>query len=343
MGKKSLLELVEKLSNVYGASGFEDDVRNLIREEIKPYVDQVVVDNKGNIIGHHKGKTGGKISMVLAAHMDEIGLMVKNIDSKGRIFFTGIGGIYPESLLSQGVVIFGKEKLHGVVTCKELQEDMELDHFPNLNEMWVDSGLSKSDLTKRGATVGTYMVPERKFRSFGKKGVFMGKALDDRVGCAILIELAKKLQKSDVELWYLFTVQEEVGLFGVRTAIYKLNPIWAIAVDATNACYLKEKRRIGNGPVITIRDSEFIADRCLVQAMKKRVKKLKIPHQLEVSDSGTTDASVISLSKEGVPTAVVSVPVKNLHSTVSMAHMNDLVGAVKLLESMIKEPPLECL
>jgi putative aminopeptidase FrvX len=343
MGKKSLQDLIEKLSNAYGASGFEDEVRNIIRREIKDHVDRVIIDNKGNLICHHKGKGKEPISMVLAAHMDEIGMMVRNIDAKGRIFFTGVGGIFPESLLSQGVLIFGEEMIHGIVTCKEVEEDMVLENFPEIEDMWVDTGMSKGEIRKKGIRVGTWMVPERKFRVFGDKGVVMGKALDDRIGCAILIELAKKLKKADAEIWYLFTVQEEVGLFGVRAAIYDINPIWALAVDTTNTSYMKDKRRCGRGVVLTVRDSEFIADRCLVNALIKKADKHKIPYQLEVSDEGTTDASVISLSKGGVPTAVISVPVKNLHTTISIAHLDDVVAAVDLLEKMIQKPPLECL
>lgn len=327
--------LLEKLSNAYGISGAESEVRSIIIEEIKPFVDRVIVDKMGNVIAQHKGK--GEHAL-LAAHMDEIGLLVREIDERGFLFVSAVGGVPPETLLATRVHIIAKNAiLHGVVSCEQLHADLPMKKYPSLEKLYVDTGLSRKDLIRAGVSVGSPIIPEMHLAPLGGDHVVSGKALDNRTGCAVLLEAARLLRSSKHSITYLFTVQEEVGLYGAKTALATLNPAWAIAVDTTNAeDTTATGKGIGKGPGITIKDAEFIADPKLVERLQALAKKHRIPYQLEVNDVGTTDALSISLTRGGVPTAVLSIPVRNLHSTASIVHMGDLEKIVKLLHEMLR-------
>ncbi len=338
-----MLKILEDLSNTYGVSGMEHEVRQKILKYIRPYVNTAEVDRMGNLICHKKGKHP---PIMLAAHMDEIGLVIKEIDNDGHIYFSLIGGINEETLIGQEVhIITRKDKFHGIITHEAMHLGLKPTRFPIYQEMYVDTGLTKKELLKRDITVGTYMVPERKFRTLGSEDIASGKALDDRIGCTILIELAKMIKNNrNIDVYFVFTVQEEMGLYGAKTSIYKIDPVWAASVDVTMAHdFRKNDSGIGHGPAITVKDSEFIANQCLVDTMIASARKLKIPYQLEVSDVGTTDALTISLSKGGIPAGVVSVCVRNVHSTVGIADMNDIKNAIKLLEDLVKKPPASCI
>ena len=337
-----MLKLLGQLSNAAGISGNEHEVRGIILKHIKSYITSHSIDKMGNLICFHKGR--GE-PVLVTAHMDEIGLMVKHIDEMGHIHFSIVGGITEDTLVSQHVKILLKQGfINGVISYKELHIDVDSKGLPLYTKMYVDTGLSKKDLVKAGVVPGTYIIPVSHFTTLGNDNIVAGKALDDRVGCAILVELAKRLHKHNQSVYYVFTVQEEVGLYGAKTSIYNINPTWAIAVDATcSDDFAHTARGMNKGPAITVKDSEFIANKCLVDAMVGIAKKKRIPYQLEVSDIGTTDALSIAMSKGGIPTAVLSIPVRNIHSTVSVAHMNDISGALTILETLLKRPPRKCI
>ncbi|MBI4176097.1 MAG: M42 family metallopeptidase [Candidatus Aenigmarchaeota archaeon] len=340
----SLYELLERLSNAYGVSGSESDVRKLIVSEIEPYVDTVKVDKMGNMTCHRKG-TGP--SIMLAAHMDEIGLLVKEIDKDGHIFFSLIGGISEETLAAHPVHILGtKGVVHGVITFDYLHLGLRPEKYPKYYEMYADTGLSKKELEKAGVSVGAYMIAERRLTRLGKSNIISGKSLDDRIGCAMLIELARRIKKAGVKanVYFVFTVQEEVGLYGARASMYSFDPACALAVETTTSHdYEDTGVGLGHGPSITIKDAEFITNRILTEYIVGLAKKNKIPYQVEVSDFGTTDALAISLSKGGVPAGVVSVPVRNIHSTVGIADLDDIENGLKLLFEFLKSPPKSCI
>lgn len=330
------LELLERLVNVVGVSGQEEEVRAIISKEIKKYVDRVYVDKMGNLVGHKKGS---KPRVMLAAHMDEIGLMIKSINDYGLISFSTVGYVEPSNLLGWRVRISTpKGSLQGVITTKELSEDMRIKSVPRIEDLFVDTGLKKKELAERGVKIGDYIDFEQRHTYSENDGVIFGKALDDRIGCFILIEVARGIKQIKNEVFFVFTVQEEVGLYGAKTSAYDIEPDWAIAVDVTNADDTTHEatKSIGKGPCITIKDADMIANKHLNKWLEEIAKKKSIPFQLDVSELGTTDALTISLSRGGVPATVVGVAVRNLHTTISIAHKQDIVFAIELLEEMMK-------
>ncbi|MCK4669881.1 MAG: M42 family metallopeptidase [Nanoarchaeota archaeon] len=338
------MKLLKELATLPGPSGSEQIVRDFIHKEIKKYVDEVKVDKFGNLVARKIGK-GAKV--ILTAHMDEIGLMVNYVNPDGKMDFTRIGGIDPITLVGQQVeIVPNKGKIiHGVVTSANLHESRDSEEAPKASDLYIDAGVDKKALEKAGVSTGCYIVPKSEFLSLGNDKVFSCKALDDRIGCYVLIEIAKRLKEISSDLYYVFTVQEEVGLYGAQTSVYDINPDWGVAVDVTVATDSEEPRKmiLGNGPNITIMDSEMIANKCLNAHIKMLAKKHKIPLQEEVVESGTTDATKIMMSRGGVPSTVIGVPVRNMHSTISIANMDDIKNIIKLLEALMKDPPKICL
>ncbi len=337
------MELLQKLINSCGVSGDEGEIRELIEDEIKKYVDEIYTDKFGNLIAHKKGRVP---RVMLAAHMDEIGLMVKRINPKGKIVFSTIGGIEVSALIGQKVAIQTKNPIIGVITADQMSSGDAIRELPKVTDLFIDTGLKKEELTKLGVETGSYVHFYDSNCCFVGNGDFIcGKALDNRLGCYILIELAKSLKDNKNELFYVFTVQEEIGLSGARTSAYTIDPAWAIAVDTTTTddVYSTPTRSLGGGPCLTIKDALMIGNKCINGWLKDIGKKHDIPVQYDVSEYGATDALTISLSRGGIPATTVSVPVRNIHSAVGMAHTSDIKNAIKLLEILLKKPPLVCL
>jgi tetrahedral aminopeptidase len=339
------MELLKQLSEALGPSGREGNVRNIIIKEIKDFVDEVYVDKFGNLIAHKKG-IGSKV--MLAAHMDEIGLMVREILSNGRIKFQEVGGIEPITLVSQSAFIMGNngQKLcNGVITFRELHEDLAIEELPDMADLYVDTGLTRDQLNKKGVNVGSYIIPAHHFKTLGNENVFSGKALDDRIGCYVMIQLIKKLKKATQNIYFVFTVQEEIGLNGSKTAVYNINPDWGIAVDTTNSEDSEDDPNIsiGKGPCLTIMDDEMVSNKCLNDWLMELAKKNGIKLQPKVEDMGTTDATRIMLAKGGIPCTALNCPIRNIHSTISVADMGDVKDMIKLLEELLKNPPKICI
>ena len=335
------MKLLEELICAFGVSGFEAEVRNIIKREISKYVDDVKIDKMGNLIAHKKGKAPRGM---LAAHMDEVGLMIKSINENGLIRCSSVGGLDAVSLIGAHVQILSKKgKILGIVTTKEVSNNEELSDLPTVGDLIVDTGLKKNELTRKGVDVGSYVELEAPtFFNFGKK--IAGKSLDDRIGCYILCELIKKCAKIPYEYYFVFTVQEEIGLHGARTSAFTIAPDWGLAVDVCVANDLfkdpdEHRIALGKGPVLTVMDESMISNRKINNHIKKIAKAQKIPVQAEVSDVGTTDASTILTSRGGVPASVISIPVRNLHTTCSMAHQRDIKNCITILETLLRKPP----
>lgn len=333
------MDLLEKLISTFGVSGNEEKVRNLIQEEIKRHVDEVYVDKVGNLIAHKKGK---KPKIMLAAHMDEIGLMVKSIEQNGRICFSEIGGADPVTLLGERVHIETKKGIiHGVITSRDVNDGSFVNQIPKVEDLFVDTGLSKIELKKMGVEIGSYLSLERDLYYLGSEKIICGKAFDDRIGCYILIELAKRLKDSSCEVYLVFTIQEEVGLVGAMTSAYIVEPDWAIAIDAIETTDARGEPIItlGRGPSITIKDAQMIGDKSLNDYLMKIAKNKKIHIQRDVSDEGTTDAASISITKGGVPSTVIGIPIRNLHTATAVANKNDIEKTIEILEEFLKNAP----
>jgi tetrahedral aminopeptidase len=329
-----MMELLMRLLDVESVSGDECEVRQIIATEMKKYVKDIEVDKFGNLICRKKGKGP---SILLAAHMDEVGLMVRRIDANGRIYFSAIGGIEAYSLLGERVKIRAKGgHVRGIITVNEMQDGDLLEEMPPLTDLYIDAGLAKKALNGVGVRRGSYISFDAAGSTLGSKDVISGKALDDRLGCYAMIELAKRLKGFNREIIFLFTVQEEVGLFGAKAA--QVQPDIGLIMETTTAddSSLDATKIIGKGPCITIKDAEMIANRRLNELIMGVAKKHRIPYQLEVSDFGTTDGLSISISHGGVPISVIGVPIRNIHSAISVAHMKDVRNSIKLAEKFIR-------
>lgn len=335
--------LLRKLINANGISGREGAIRNIIKQEIRKYVDEVRVDKVGNLIAHKRGK--GE-SVMLAAHMDEVGLIISEIrgtsegkSEDGQMRILPVGGLDPIAIVGHRVRI--GDKVGGVVTTKEMSSGTIMEAIPSMQDLYIDTGLTKRELEARGVEVGSYASFEQcGYCNLGSPDHISGKAIDDRMGCFMLVELAKRMKKSGKELYYVFTVQEEISKFGAKTSAYSVSPDWAIVVDVTDGD--GHSVRVGKGPYILIKDAEVIGNTRMDDWLKRVAKRERIPLQYAVSDYGATDALGISLSKGGIPTAITGVPVKNIHSAVSLANLRDIQNGIKLLEAFLKNPPRGC-
>jgi putative aminopeptidase FrvX len=342
---KTMKDLLKKLADAPGVSGFEDDVRSIMMDELKDHVDKMEVDDLGNLIATRNGKPDGK-KIMLAAHMDEIGLMVRYIDKHGFIKFSKIGGINDQMLLNQEVTIHTSNgDVNGVIGSKppHKMKESERKKIIEYENMFIDIGASDKEDAELIVKLGDPITINQKFMPLGK--LFKGKALDNRIGCAVLIEVMKKTQ-TDATIYGVGTVQEEVGLKGARTAAFRLNPDMALALDVTIAGDhpgIKEEdapAKMGKGPGIILVDA---SGRGLITHPK--VKKLTIsvaedegiPYQLEVSEGGTTDATAIHLTREGIPTGVISPPARYIHTPVSVIAIEDVENTVKLILAILEK------
>ncbi len=335
-----LVELIKELSDAFGVSGNEGAVRKIIQGHIKAHVDEIKTDSIGNLICKKNGKNNDS-ALILAAHMDEIGLMAREVDKYGHIYFSRVGELSKQTLLGQKVHILGKKKeIHGVITHSKLHAGEEAESFPDETDLYVDAGISSEELNAMGIGIGTYIVPEKKMEVLGNRGIISGKALDDRLGCATLIRLAETVKNPVMDIYYIFTVQEEIGMYGAKTSMYNIEASYAIAVDISFATDFSDSGiMLGKGPVITIKDSDLIANRALVDSLIDLAKGRRIPYQLEVSDIGTTDALYLSISKGGLPATAVGVPIRNPHSTISIANLQDVKNCMRLLKAFLMHPP----
>ena len=324
-------ELLNKLTSINGVSGNEENVAKFITEQMKEHVDEIKLDAMGNLICIKKG-TGKKI--MLAAHMDEVGIIVTHIEDNGFLRFTGLGGINQFASLYQKI-IFNNDVI-GVVGYEE-----DLEEFKDLKigKMYIDIGVKSKEEAEKKVSLGDVAAFIGAFTN--NEGVIISKALDDRIGCAILIELAKTLNSTNNEIYFVFTTQEELGLRGAKTAAYSVNPDISFVVDVTGTGDTPKAKpapiKCGNGPIIKIMDRASIIHPKVKEILIGAAEASNIHYQLKVATIGGTDAGVISLSREGVPTGVISIPCRYLHSPAEVIDINDALEAVKLLGKVICE------
>lgn len=340
-------KLLKDLSEAHGLSGREEGVINIIRKEIASYVDELKEDVMGNLIAVKKGND---FKVMLAAHMDEIGLMVKFIDEKGFIRFVTLGAFYPPTLSAQRVILPGiNGPVRGVIGGKppHKMDDDERKKGVKIDDMFIDIGASTRDeVLSLGIDAGTPITIDRDFFEL-TNGRVTGKAFDNRAGVAVLIEVMKRVETS-CTVYAVFTAQEEVGLKGAKTSAYSIKPDCAIATDVTipgdhPGIEMKDAPvAMGKGPVITIVDSSgrgLIADRRIVDWLKEAAKSIEIPVQLEVGSGGTTDATSIHLERGGIPSTTVSIPTRYIHSPVEVLELSDLENSVRMIVEALKTRP----
>jgi len=348
----NLTKTLEKLSNACGVTGREEEVRNLMKELLKSYVDEVKEDKLGNVIGIKRArkKRGKKkpLTVMLAAHMDEIGLMVKTVTKEGFLQFAKIGGIDDRILLAQRVIVHTQKKpLPGIIGSKppHIQKEEERKKIVSANEMFIDIGAkNKEEAKKMGVQIGDPVSFDSKFAKVGRN-VVIGKAFDDRAGCALMIETMKELGEVDCNVYAVGTVQEEVGLRGATVAAFGIYPDVAIAFDVTVAGDVPGVKEVeapikmGKGPSFTVADAGLIAHPKVLRLLVETAEENKIPYQLETGLPGSTDAARIALTREGVPSGVISIPTRYIHSPTAMLNLSDLRNAVKLSVAAIHKIP----
>ena len=340
----SLNENLEKLSNACGVTGRENEVRELMIQLMEPYADEIVVDKLENVIAIKKGKsTAPKI--MLAAHMDEVGLMVKTITKEGFLQFTKMGGIDDRILPAQKVTVFSRKRAFpGIIGSKppHIQKEDERKKVMAFDELFIDIGAeSKEDALALGVAVGDPVGFDIKYVQLGRD-VVMGKAFDNRAGCVAMIETLKMLEKTDYTVCAVGTVQEEVGLRGAATAAFGVDPDLAIALDVTVAGDTPGIRefdtstKIGKGPALSISDSGLITHPKVLQWLLDSAEEEKIPYQIEAGLMGSTDAARIYLTRQGIPSGNISIATRYIHSPVSVLCLKDIENAAKLTVAAIQ-------
>lgn len=338
--------ILRELSEAFGVSGNEGDVRAVVLDAVREHVDEVRVDTLGNVLAFKRGtaRPGSpqagrrRMRVMLAAHMDEVGLMVVGHDKDGFLRVRSVGGI-DARLLPGTLLQVGPERIPGVIGVKpvHLLEKEEGEKVPKLEDLVVDIGARSKDEARKLAPLGTYATFATQFRELGP--TVSGKAFDDRAGCAVLVELLRGEFRFD--LYAAFTVQEEVGLRGARVATYAIEPDCAFALEGTIADDIPRDKdvspttELGKGPAITVMDRTFIADRRLVHLLTSTAEELGIPYQIKQPGVGGTDSGAIHLTREGVPSVTVAVPCRYIHSPVALLSLEDFDNTVRLMRETL--------
>ncbi|MDI6738951.1 MAG: M42 family metallopeptidase [Candidatus Edwardsbacteria bacterium] len=338
------LKLIESLTNAPGVSGNENAVRKLIRAGIEKYVDDIRVDALGNLIAYKKprgGKKGPKV--LLAAHMDEVGLMVTFIDKQGYLRFGKVGGADNRVLLAKRVIV-GRDKAPGVIGVRPIHMIWRKGEHKKIStpeELMIDIGAASLEEAQKFVSPGDYVVFDTQYEDWG--ALIKAKAFDDRIGCYLMMELLKA--RYDFPLYAAFTTQEEVGLRGARVAAYRTLPDIAFILEGTGAADMPQPKErdesrvpaLGKGPVITIMDRSVICDKALVKLLTDTARAKRIPHQIKQPGIGGTDAGRIHLTKEGVRTAVLAIPARYIHSPVCLTAKKDIANGLKLMQETLKK------
>lgn len=340
---------LETFTQARGVSGNENAAREAILEAVRPYIDEHQVDALGNLICSKRARlpvpgNGKPLKVMVAAHMDEIGLIVTGINADGTLSFDKIGGIDDRVLLSKRVLV-GESAVAGVIGYAPIHliPRAERDKAPDMSRAVIDIGATDKGGAERCVSIGDYVsfVGEWTVLDTGDLRTVMAKALDDRAGCAVLAELLQ--DDYAVDLYAVFTAQEEVGTRGAHVAAHRIAPDVAIALEGTICDDLPKPPEddntpvtmLGNGPAITFMDRSFIADRRLVSLLLGLAKEQGIPHQFKSAVAGGTDAGAIHLAHEGVPSVTVAVPTRYIHAPISMLSLNDFDHTVQLVRAAL--------
>lgn len=332
--------LLKHLTEASGISGNEKEVRDLIISEIKDYVHTIKVDRIGNIIAYKEGKNTSK-KLMITAHMDEVGLLIKEVDTMGLLKFITVGAVDKRILVSKPVFI-GKNKVSGVIGAKpiHLQKKEEWTRALSLDELYIDIGAKSKEEAEKIVSVGDYVSFASDYVEFGEELV-KAKALDNRVGCALLIELVKEIK--DISFYAVFTVMEEIGLVGAGPAAYEVNPDISLVLEGT-LCYDMPKldthlvpTYLNQGPAISLIDRTTIYDHSFRKQITKIAENNNIPYQYRKTSMGGNDSGKIHTSRDGSITATISVPCRYIHSPASVMSKIDYNNTYILLKAILSE------
>jgi tetrahedral aminopeptidase len=343
------LQLLKKLTESFGPSGFEDETREIVRKELEPLCDKVWVNTMGSVVGFKKGKGKDKDrkKIMLAGHIDEIGFIVSHVDEKtGFLRFVTVGGFDPKTLVCQRVLVLGKgkHKLPGLLSIAgkpiHLMTPEESKKGLALTDFYIDLGLSGKEAAKK-VEVGDPVVWQRELTEMGD--LVNCKAMDDRVGVYVMIEALRKTKGNTHDIYAVGTSQEEVGLRGATTSAYEIMPDVGIALDITLAMDIPggephaQVACLGKGITVGIMNSAVISDRELVKEMRKIAEAKKIPHQLEILPRGGTDAGAMQRTGIGARSITLSIPTRYGHSVNETVSMKDVQAGIDLLAAYLSQ------
>jgi len=333
---------VAELSNAVGVSGYEQKISKQVAQEFDKYTDEIEYDALGNLISCKRG-TGNfsELKIMLAAHMDEIGLMVTKIEEGGFLRFTPVGGVDQRTLVGQEVMVHGKASLQGVIGAKppHIQSAKEVTKAYKMEDMYIDLGLTEKEVNSQ-IRVGDIVSIKREFCDL-KNDRVTGKALDDRAGVLMILETLKNLTKlkHQIDVYGVATVQEEVGVRGAITSTYGIVPDIGIAIDVCHATMpgvsKEDAAELGKGPAIGF--GPHVHPK-IFKKLTEIAKELDIPYQIEPSNRpGGTDAYAIQVTRAGIPTALLSIPLRYMHTSVETASLDDIKRGARLLAHFIVE------
>jgi len=343
---RSHIALLERLSNANGISGDEGEIRAIVRKEIAGLVDEIKVDAMGNLLATKHAKSKNSVKLLVASHMDEVGFMIANDEGDGLFAFETVGGMDERQLLAKTVVV-GKDKIPGIIGSKPIHmvEGGELHSTVSIQSMRIDVAPANAGRVK----VGDYAAFATLFQANGS--TLTGKALDDRLGVASLIELLKHVPEN-VEFMAAFTVQEEIGLRGARVAAFAFEPDFAIALDSTPAIDMPRPDgnentqyncRLGAGPAIYLADAGTLSDPRLVRYLSGLAEANHIPYQFRQPGGGGTDAGSLHKTGASIPTVSVSVPGRYAHTPILMATVSDWENTLRLMIAAMQNINLDLL
>jgi putative aminopeptidase FrvX len=324
-------DLVAALTHVWGPSGHEGAVRAVIADLVRDHVDALRVDALGNLITHRAAQAEAAPKIMLAAHMDEIGIIVSHVDEAGFLRFAPVGGVLVGNLI--GVRVQFEDGAVGVIGVEKRDDAAKA---PKLDELFIDVGArSKDEVRQRVGDTATF---RHGLDTVGRR--LIAPNMDDRIGCVVLVETLRRLAPGPNEVFGVFTVQEEIGVRGAGTSAFGVEPDVAIALDVTLTGDTPEARTmavaLGQGPAIKVKDGGMIAHRGVRALMERRAAEADIPVQLEVLTGGTTDAMSIQTSRAGVPTGCLSIPSRYVHTPSQIVDMDDVENAVRLLVALVQ-------
>jgi tetrahedral aminopeptidase len=336
------LELLRKICLTPGAPGFEQPIRSLLQRELQPCADEVQIDAMCNLTAFKKGRNPKKL--MLTAHMDEISFIVQHIDDDGFIRFLPLGGFDAKTLTAQRVIIHGKEDVVGVMGSKpiHLMNPDERNKAPQIKDYYIDTGMPKAEVVKL-VNIGDPITRERELIKMGK--CFNSKSLDNRISVYILLEFMKTISDTipELDIYAVFTVQEEIGLRGARSAAHRIAPDFALNIDTTIAYDVPGAQahemitRLGHGVAIKLYDSSVIPDSRMVRLLKDSALQEKINWQPELLTGGGTDTAAVQMSGNGTIAGAISIPTRHIHQVIEMVHEDDVISAIQLLNASIKK------
>ncbi len=336
-----MIHILEKYSKAFGVSGHEEDIRRRIEESVRDHVDSLSTDFMGNLYAHKPCGRKNAPHLLLVAHMDEVGLLINGVESNGMLRFVPVGGVDPRLLVSKRVIL-GKERVPGVIGAKpiHIQSRDEWKSPIPLSGLYIDIGASDEKEAAAKVPPGTAGTFHTFFEA--QEDVVFGKAFDDRAGCALITELlmTEEDESYPVDITAVFTVQEEVGLRGASLLAERVRPDFVIAFEGTTAGdvprddYASPSTEMRKGPAISFMDRTAIGSPRLIEHLKKTAEKNKIPFQMKKTVSGGTDIGVIH-TKGGIPSVVVSVPVRYIHAPRGILAVEDYKNTIRLAKAAL--------